>query len=245
MNSGKYGKRWTWDCEGMVTRLSTITGLTAGLSRLFGKVKPMARRGFMQKAHRERGEYLRILPLRRPYLRDIHNGMNTGMRPGEVKRLRWSYIDRKAGFIRLPAEATKRGATEGHSLNHHVQAVLDGAVRHLEHAFCFLWWHYQGPRASAGRWSKPARRRGYPTDGKQGTGWPCTTSADRETNMRGQVWGMFSATWFGPCMQGMDKPYNQLTDDDLRQAMDTYTAWFDREAQMLTKTVWPRGGCND
>ena len=34
-------------------------------------------------------------------------GMHTGMRPGEVRGLRWSHIDLKRGFIRLPAATVK------------------------------------------------------------------------------------------------------------------------------------------
>jgi len=34
-------------------------------------------------------------------------GMHTGMRPGEIKGLRWSHVDLKSGFIRLPADIVK------------------------------------------------------------------------------------------------------------------------------------------
>lgn len=35
---------------------------------------------------------------------------NTGMRPGEVRALRWSYIDWQKGFIEVPPEVTKESA---------------------------------------------------------------------------------------------------------------------------------------
>ena len=33
-------------------------------------------------------------------------GVNNGMGPGELRRLRWYYIDLPGGFIRFPADAT-------------------------------------------------------------------------------------------------------------------------------------------
>jgi integrase len=34
---------------------------------------------------------------------------NTGLHPGEITGLKWSYIDRDAKMIRLPLEAIKEG----------------------------------------------------------------------------------------------------------------------------------------
>ena len=60
-------------------------------------------------------------------------GMNNGMGPGELRRLRWEYVDRKAGFIRLPADATKERHKKAIPINHNVKAVLNGQMRHLHH----------------------------------------------------------------------------------------------------------------
>ena len=63
--------------------------------------------------------------------------MSTGMRPGELRRLQWDYVDRKAGFIRLPATFTKEKREKVIPINHHVRGVLDGQMRHLDHGFVF------------------------------------------------------------------------------------------------------------
>lgn len=67
--------------------------------------------------------------------------MNTGMRPGEIKNLKWSYIDKKAGFIRLPAEIIKEGRKTGKAksipINRNVKAVLDSQIRALHHDYVF------------------------------------------------------------------------------------------------------------
>jgi len=41
-----------------------------------------------------------------------------------VKGLKWSYIDRKAIFIRLPAEFTKEKAPKDIPINKNVESVL-------------------------------------------------------------------------------------------------------------------------
>ena len=64
---------------------------------------------------------------------------NTGMRPGEVKGLKWSYIDRKSSFIRLPAEFTKEKAPKDIPINKNVKAVLDSVPRAINHDFVFTY----------------------------------------------------------------------------------------------------------
>ena len=36
--------------------------------------------------------------------------MNTGMRVSETRQIRWSYVDKKSGMLRLPREVTKEDA---------------------------------------------------------------------------------------------------------------------------------------
>ena len=53
-------------------------------------------------------EHLRLLGKAPQHLKtSIIIAFNTGMRRGEIRHLKWSYIDRKNGFIRLPEEVTK------------------------------------------------------------------------------------------------------------------------------------------
>jgi len=41
----------------------------------------------------------------------------------------------------------------------------------------------------------------------------------------------------GNSLSGMDKHYIRLKDDDLRQAIDQYTAWIDAQTASVTQTV--------
>jgi len=53
-------------------------------------------------------EYLKIMSEAPHHLKGIVIvAFNSGMRMGEILGLRWSFIDRETGFIRLPAELTK------------------------------------------------------------------------------------------------------------------------------------------
>ena len=52
-------------------------------------------------------EYKRLVAAAPNHFRGMLSvGMNNGMGPGELRRLRWYYIDRPGGFIRTPADAT-------------------------------------------------------------------------------------------------------------------------------------------
>ena len=68
--------------------------------------------------------------------------MNTGIRPGEIRKFKWQYIDRKTGFIRLPAEVAKEKAKKAIPINHHVEKVFDSLVRHIDHDFVFTFGGY-------------------------------------------------------------------------------------------------------
>lgn len=48
-------------------------------------------------------------------------GFNTGMRLGEIRKLKWSQVDRKAGLIRLTESDTKEGKPKIVPINHHVK----------------------------------------------------------------------------------------------------------------------------
>jgi integrase len=111
--------------KGLVSKAFDNNKISDRVFKAFRKVKAMARRGsYARRRTVSVGEYLRIIAVAPAYLRDmVILAMNTGMRPGEIKKLRWSYIDRKAGFIRLPAEATKESAPKDIPLNHYSKAV--------------------------------------------------------------------------------------------------------------------------
>ena len=57
----------------------------------------------------------------------------------EIIGLKWSNIDRKAGFIRLPAESTKEKATNNVPINHNMKTVLNAIPRHINHCYVFTY----------------------------------------------------------------------------------------------------------
>ncbi len=71
-------------------------------------------------------QYLKLIKVASPHYRAVLIiAFNTGMRLGEIKALRWSYIDKKAMMIRLPKKVTKEGRDKDIPINHNVKAVLD------------------------------------------------------------------------------------------------------------------------
>src|SRR5208283_4904010 len=64
---------------------------------------------------------------------------NTGMRSGELRKLQWSHIDKKTGFIRLPADLTKEGKAKNIPINHHVHQALKGLIPALHHGYVFTY----------------------------------------------------------------------------------------------------------
>jgi integrase len=66
-----------------------------------------------------------------------------------------------------------------------------------------------------------------------------------KTNMaRAGVGDVFRNVILGHSLQGMDKHYISLTDDDLKQAMSVYAAWLDCEIAKVNQTVKQAEGSN-
>ncbi len=79
-------------------------------------------------------EHLKLLNASSDHFRPIiEKAFNTGMRGGEIRKLKWSYIDREAGFIRLPAEVTKEKKKKNLPINYHVKEILIGVPKFQAH----------------------------------------------------------------------------------------------------------------
>jgi integrase len=236
--------------KGMVSKAFDNNKVSDRVFKAFRKVKPMARRGScVRRRTVSVGEYLRIVAVAPAYLRGmVVMAMNTGMRPGEVKRLRWAHIDRKGGIIRLPAEATKEGQPKDIPLNHHAKAVLDGAVRHLEHDFVFVYGGHpiEGPKGPQWALMQACKAAGVSYGRKKSDGLTMHDFRRTvKTNMaRAGVGDVFRNVILGHSLQGMDKHYISLTDDDLKQAMAVYTAWLDNEIAKVNQTVNQAAACD-
>jgi integrase len=158
-------------------------------------------------------EYLRLLKVAALHLRPILKvDFNTGMRLGELRELKWSYIDQKEGFIRLPAKVTKEKKPKNIPINRNVQEVLKNLPRAINHDFVFTY-------------------RGNPIRSKNGLKRSFTFHDIRrtvKTNMlNAGVDKAHRDLILGHSLEGMDVHYIAPDEHTLKQAMGKYTKWLD------------------
>lgn len=196
-------------------------------------------------------EYLALLKNAIAHLRGIIIvGYHTGMRPGEIKQLNWSHLDRKNKMILFPRVLTKEGANLREDseevkripINKYVEEVFkslpipikgDGPV-----------FTYAGRRISrfvALRTSlkTTCRKAGIPYGSKVKGGFVLKDLRKTfATNMESAgVQESHRKTIMGHSLQGMDPHYVQPTDADLQNAMDLYTAWFDEQLRTIDQII--------
>jgi len=163
---------------------------------------------------------------------------NTGMRAGEIRTLRWSYIDKEKTFIRLPAKAVKEPKSKMIPINHHVKAVLDCLPRAIHHDFVVT---YKGKPIK----QKDGYKRSFRTACKNaeipcGRGTPNGVvfhdlrRSVKSNMLNAGVSKIHCDLILGHSLQGMDVHYIVPDDDSLRKAMEKYTQWLDEKiAQVL------------
>jgi integrase len=217
--------------RGWVSKAFDNDKLDGQVVKAFRRVKPLALRGSnARKRTITIGEYISLLEAAPAFLKGmVILAMNTGMRPGELRQLRWSYIDRVNGFIRLPAAATKEGHDKTIPINHHVKAVLDGTLRHLGLDFVFAngGQPIQGPKAVSEALKGACVRAGV-AYGRKALGGMTMHDIRRtvKTNMLAAgVDKTYRDLILGHALQGMDRHYIKPSEDALTQAMAVYTAW--------------------
>jgi len=72
---------------------------------------------------------IKLLDVSSQYLKAcIIIAFNTGMRTGELRLLKWQYIDNDNELIRLPANITKEGRPESVPMNHHDMVSQDDSL---------------------------------------------------------------------------------------------------------------------
>jgi len=187
-------------------------------------------------------EYLKLLDNAALHLKGMLIVLfNTGMRPGEVKGLKWSYIDRKEMFIRLPTDFTKEKAPKDIPINHHVIAVLDSTPRNINHEFVFT---YKG---------NPVKLKGGPSEAfqtackrakipyglkiKDGIVMKDFRRTFKTNMLKAGVDGVYRDKIVGHSLRGMDIHYIVVSEDDLHDAMDKFTDWLDTEIKNVDERV--------
>jgi integrase len=185
-------------------------------------------------------EFLALLWTAPPHMKAVLVlAYNTGMRSGEIRSLRWSYIDRAAGMIRLPAEVTKENRPKSIPVNHHVADVLDSLPRSIAHDFVIA---YNGqPIRSPG-----GLRRSFVTacnevgikQGRDGGIIFHDIRRTVKTNMlKAGVDKVRRDVLLGHSVKGMDAHYIVTDDDMLKDAMAKYTAWLDAQLESVAQNV--------
>lgn len=166
------------------------------------------------------------------------------MTSGELRDLKWSYIDRKEMMIRLPAGVTKEKRPKSIPINHHVKDVLDSVPRALMHDFVFTYRggmpirHKQGFKLIMKRTCEKA---GLPYGQKTLNGiiFHDIRRTFKTNMLNAGVDKVHRDLILGHSLTGMDVHYIAPSDDSLKEAMDKYTRWLDEQiagtSQGLTK----------
>lgn len=188
-------------------------------------------------------EYIKLIAVAKDHMRDMMIvAYNTGMRPGEVRGLKWSYIDWQKGFIKLPPEVTKEGAKSGETklipINHNVKAILDklrpipGIVSKGHHDFVFT---YRGkPMKNSRRSFKTACEDAGLVYGEKVKGGVIFHDFRRnvKTNMvTAKIQKEYRDKLLGHSLKGMDRHYIIIKEGALKKAMAKYTAWLDSQVK--------------
>ena len=166
---------------------------------------------------------------------------NTGMRTGEIRLLKWSYIDRKSGYIRLPKEVTKENKPKNVPINHNVKAILDSVPRAINHPYVIT---YRGSRIA----HKDGLKNSFKTACKNAK-IPHGRKTENgiifhdirrtvKTNMlTAGVDKVHRDLILGHSLQGMDVHYMAPDDETLKAAMEKYTMWIDDQIANVDQSV--------
>ena len=166
---------------------------------------------------------------------------NTGMRIGELRLLKWLYLDKVNNYIRLPEEVTKERRLKNIPINHHVKKALDSLPRAILHDYVFT---YKGqPVTSAGGLKRSFKTACKEADIPHGTKTPNgiifhDIRRTVKTNMlNAGVDKVHRDLILGHSLKGMDVHYMAPSEDELRKAMDKYTRWIDNEILNLDHSL--------
>jgi integrase len=162
--------------------------------------------------------------------------VNTGMRLGELRGLRWSHIDREKWVIRLPADLLKEKRPKVIPMNHHVKRTLAGLPRTLHHDFVLT---YRGKpiinEGGAKDSFKMACKQAGINQGRDVAGGLIFHDLRRtvKTNMvNAGVDQVHRDIILGHSLHGMDVHYMAPSEEDLHRAMARYTEWLDGQLNL-------------
>ncbi len=192
-------------------------------------------------------EYLKLVKVAPAHLKAFLTiAFNTGMRTGELRALRWSYIDREKWVIRLPAEIPKEKKAKVIPINHHLKGVLATLPRTIHHDFVLTYRHE--PIGTAGGIKKSfisaCGKAGIPygQDEQNGITFHDIRRTVKTNMLSAGMDKVYRDTILGHSLHGMDVHYMSPSEDDLHRAMAQYTEWLDSHIlQSVDQTVDQEG----
>ncbi|MHB9074685.1 MAG: tyrosine-type recombinase/integrase [Desulfobaccales bacterium] len=185
-------------------------------------------------------EYLKLVKVAPIHLKSfLIIAINTGMRTGELRGLRWSHIDREKWVIRLPADLPKERRAKVIPINHHVKQVLVDLTRAIHHDFVLTF--QNEPIVTPGGLKNSFRtacgKAGIPY-GQHVLNGIIFHDIRRtvKTNMlNAGVDHVYRDIILGHSLHGMDVHYMAPSEGDLHRAIARYTEWLD--GQLVLQTV--------
>jgi len=187
-------------------------------------------------------EYVRLIDRSPQHLKAcIIIAYNTGMRIGELRLLKWSYVDKSKRLIKLPAKVTKEGRPKKIPINHHVQKTLDSLPRALRHDYVFT---YKGqpittPGGLKNSFKTACKEAKIPCGQKtlNGVIFHDIRRTVKTNMLAAGVDEVHRDLILGHSLKGMDVHYMAPDDDTLREAMDKYTRWINDQFQNVDQSV--------
>jgi integrase len=222
----------------MVTKAFDNDLLDGRTVKAFRKLKRRLRRAANARRRTpSMEEYVNLLNVAPPHLKAFLTlAVNTGMRLGELRGLRWSHIDREKWVIRLPADLLKEKRPKVIPMNHHVKRTLAGLPRTLHHDFVLT---YRGkPIINEGGVKdsfKMACNRAGINQGRDVAGGLIfhDLRLTVKTNMvNAGVDQVHRDVILGHSLHGMDVHYMAPSEEDLHRAMARYTEWLDGQLNL-------------
>ena len=235
----------------MVTKAFDNDLLDGNSLKAFRKIKRMIKRGAnARKRIVSFEEFLNLVDSATSHFRPVLiTAYHTGMRSGELQKLQWNHIDRKKGFIRLPAEITKERREKNIPINHHVKSVLNALPRSINHNFVFtnrgkpfayqygFLYSFKSACEKAGLPYGRNVQNGMTMHDMRGTVKTNMLSAGMDKVYRDLI--------LGHSLTGMDVHYLAPTEESLKKEMERFTQWLDKRleetSQMLTKPLTTGG----
>jgi len=236
--------------KGMVSRAFDNDKIDGRVMKAFRKLKNKIKRGGnARKRTISVEEYIKLLSAAPEYIKNFLTvAYNTGMRPGELRNLKWKHINLKSGFIMLPADFTKEKNEKKIPINHHVRDVLIALrpvlkpVTEEYHDFVFTRRFGKPIRGAGGIkyiLKKTCEKAKIPYGHKEINGIIMHDfRRSFKTNMLyAEVDKVHRDLILGHRLQGMDIHYMAPSDETLKKAMDKFTRWLDDQTANLDKTL--------